>query len=169
MQYHSISTRDLSRLHQYGKKLVLRIFLGYELIAGGIWKGNIQIADLEDLENLDASEIHLRRINSKEVLISQKGNEPDLNGTLSHPFLVGVGSALFPLWCACLLLGLGWCRSGGVGAPSEMPLMSLSSLICPGCRAFLRRLRAFWYTLACLKRKVFFFIFILSYVRVCPQ
>ena len=73
----------------------------------------------------------------------------------------GFRSALFPLWCACLLLGLWWCRSFGcVEAPSEMPLMSLSSFICPGCRAFLPRFRAFWYTpvvclfLACLKRKV---------------
>ena len=40
-----------------------------------------------------------------------------------------------------------WCRCFGcVGSPSEMPLMSPSSLNFPGCRAFLRRLRAFWYT-----------------------
>ena len=30
------------------------------------------IADLEDLENMDASEIYLRRIYAKEVFISQK-------------------------------------------------------------------------------------------------
>ena len=33
------------------------------------------IADLEDLEKLDASEIYPRVINAKEVLISQKGEE----------------------------------------------------------------------------------------------
>ena len=44
-----------------------------ELIAGEIWEGDILIAELEDLEKLQASEIHPRRINAKEVLISQKG------------------------------------------------------------------------------------------------
>ena len=51
MKHHAISTRDLSRLHQFGKKVVPWIFLGYELIAGGFWKGDIRIADLEDMEN----------------------------------------------------------------------------------------------------------------------
>ena len=49
--------------------LARKYFLGYELIAGGIWKGNILIADLEELEKLDASEIYPRRINANEVLI----------------------------------------------------------------------------------------------------
>ena len=34
VEYHPISTRDLTRLHQFGKKVLLGIFLGYELIAG---------------------------------------------------------------------------------------------------------------------------------------
>ena len=61
---HPISVRDQSRLHQFGKEVLLGDFLGYELIAGGIWKGDIPIADLEDLEKLDASEIYPRRINA---------------------------------------------------------------------------------------------------------
>ena len=72
VENHMISTRDQSRLHQFGKKVLPGIFLGCELIAGGIWKGDILIAELEDLEGLDASEIYPRRINAKEVLISQK-------------------------------------------------------------------------------------------------
>ena len=47
VEYHPISTRDLSRIHQFGKKVLPGIFLGYELIAGGIWKGDFLIADLE--------------------------------------------------------------------------------------------------------------------------
>ena len=81
LEYHPISTRDQSRLYQFGKKVLLGIFRGYQLIAGGIWKGDILIADLEDLEKLDASEIYHRR---KEVLISQKGDEiisPVADGT----------------------------------------------------------------------------------------
>ena len=44
-----ISTRDQSRLHQIGKKVLPGIFLGYELVAGRIWKGDILIADMEEL------------------------------------------------------------------------------------------------------------------------
>ena len=51
------------------------ICLGYELIAGRIWIGDILIADLEDFEKLDASEIYPRRINAKEILIRQKDDE----------------------------------------------------------------------------------------------
>ena len=68
VEYHPISTRDLSRLHQFGKKILPGIFLGYEFVAGGIWIGDILIADLEDLEKLDASEIYHRRNNAKELL-----------------------------------------------------------------------------------------------------
>ena len=35
------------------------------LIAGGFWKGDILIADIEELEIMDASEIYPRRINAK--------------------------------------------------------------------------------------------------------
>ena len=45
---------------------------GYELIAGGLSKGDILTADSEDLEMMDGSEIYPRRIKAEEVLISQK-------------------------------------------------------------------------------------------------
>ena len=84
VEYHPISTRDQSRRHPFGKKVLLVIFLGYALIAGGIWKGDILIADLEDLEKLHASENYPRRIKAKEVLIRQKNDEfifPVADGT----------------------------------------------------------------------------------------
>ena len=56
VEYHLVSSRDQARIHQFGKKVLLGILLGYELIAGGIWREDILIADLEDLEKLDASE-----------------------------------------------------------------------------------------------------------------
>ena len=68
----SISVRDQSRLHRFGKKVSPEIFRGFVLIAGGIWKGDIMISDIEELEKLDAQEKNPRRINAKEVLISQK-------------------------------------------------------------------------------------------------
>ena len=60
VEYHPISARDPSRLHQFVKKVLPGIFLGCELFAGN-WKGDILIADLEDLERLEASEIYHRK------------------------------------------------------------------------------------------------------------
>ena len=57
VEYYPISARDQARFQQFGKKVLPAIFLGYALIAGGIWEGDILIADIEELENLDASEI----------------------------------------------------------------------------------------------------------------
>ena len=71
-EYHPIPVRDQSRIHQLCKKVLPGIFLGYELIAVRIWKGDLLIVDLEDLEKLDASEMCPRRINAKEVLITQE-------------------------------------------------------------------------------------------------
>ena len=77
-----LCTRSV-QLHQFGKEVILAISLGYELIARGIWKADILIADLQDLD-MDASESYSRRINAKEVLITQKGDEfnfPIADGT----------------------------------------------------------------------------------------
>ena len=63
VEHHSISPRDQARIHQFDKKISPGILLGYELVAGRIWKGDILTADLEDLENLD---------DAKEILIRQK-------------------------------------------------------------------------------------------------
>ena len=66
------------------RKYYQESFLGYELVAGGMWKGDVLIADLEDLEKLDPSNIYPRKINAKEVLIRQKDDEfifPFADGT----------------------------------------------------------------------------------------
>ena len=44
VEYHPTSTRNLSRLHQFGKKVLRGIFLGFDLIAVGIWQEDILIA-----------------------------------------------------------------------------------------------------------------------------
>ena len=74
VEWHAISAKDQSRLHQFGPKVLPGIFLGYVLYAGGIWKGDIVVADIEELEEMDASEIHARRLNAKEVLTPMKGD-----------------------------------------------------------------------------------------------
>ena len=48
-EYHPISAKDQSRPHQFGPKVLPGKFLGYVLYAGGIWKGVIMIADIEEI------------------------------------------------------------------------------------------------------------------------
>ena len=73
VEYHTISAKDLSRLHQFRKKVLPGIFLGYVLHAERLWKGDLMVADIEELEKMDASEIHARRLNANEVISSKIG------------------------------------------------------------------------------------------------
>ena len=85
VEYHPISANDLSRLHQFCPKVLPSIFLGYALYAEGIWKGDIMVADIEELEEMDVSELHARRLNAKEVLTPQRSGQftfPVADGTV---------------------------------------------------------------------------------------
>ena len=73
VEYHPTTAKDQSRTHQFGKKVLPGLFLGYALYAGGIWKGDGLIADLEELETMDASEIYSKRLNAKEVIFPKQG------------------------------------------------------------------------------------------------
>ena len=73
VEYHPITAKDQSRIHQFGKKVSPGLFFGYALYAGGIWKGDVLIADLEKLETMDASEIYSKRLNAKEVIFPKQG------------------------------------------------------------------------------------------------
>ena len=72
VEYHPKTAKDRSRIHQFGKKVFPGLFLGYALYAGGIWKGDVLIADLEELETMDASEIFSERLNAKEVIFPKE-------------------------------------------------------------------------------------------------
>ena len=72
VEYYPISAKDQSRIHQFGKKVLPGLFLGYALYAGAIWKGDIMVAHIEELETMDASEIYSKRLNAKEVIFSQR-------------------------------------------------------------------------------------------------
>ena len=50
VEYHPKTAKDQSRIHQFGK-----------------------IADLEELETMDASEIYSKRLNAKEVIFPKQG------------------------------------------------------------------------------------------------
>ena len=79
VEYYPISAKDQSRIHQFGKKVLPGLFLGHALYAGGIWKGDILVADIEELETMDASEIYSKRLNAKEVIF------PSENGKFIFP------------------------------------------------------------------------------------
>ena len=83
VEYHPISAKDQSRLRQFGSKVLPGFFLGYALYVGGIWKGDIMVADIEVLEKVDASELHAKRLNAKEVLT------PPRSGTFMFPVADG--------------------------------------------------------------------------------
>ena len=75
VEYHPITAKDQSRIHQFGKKVLAGLFLGYAIVRGVTWKGDILVADVEELETMDASEIYSKRLNAKEVLFPQEKGE----------------------------------------------------------------------------------------------
>ena len=83
VEYYPISAKDQSRIHQLGKKVLPGLFLGYALYVGGIWKGDILVADIEELETMGASEIYSKRLNVKEVIL------PKENGKFMFPVADG--------------------------------------------------------------------------------
>ena len=59
VEYHPITTKDKSRIHQFGKKVLPGLFLWYALYAGGIWKGDVLVADFGEMMN--ASELYSKK------------------------------------------------------------------------------------------------------------
>ena len=69
VEYHPITAKDQSRIHQFGKKVLPRLFLGYALYTlGEFGKGDVLIADLEEFASMGASEIYSKTLNAKEVI-----------------------------------------------------------------------------------------------------
>ena len=67
--------KDQSRVRQFGKKVLPGLFLGYALYAGRTWEGDVLVADLEELETVDASEIYSKRLNAKEVIFPKENGK----------------------------------------------------------------------------------------------
>ena len=66
VEYYLISAKEQSRIHQFGKKVLPGLFLGYVVYSGGIWKGDILVADIQELETMDASEIYSKKDSKQE-------------------------------------------------------------------------------------------------------
>ena len=62
-------TENLKMNEEFG------ILPGHALFAGGIREEDILIAEIEVLDKFNVSETHSRRLNAKEVLITQKDGE----------------------------------------------------------------------------------------------
>ena len=75
VEYHPISAKDQARIHQFGKKSLPGLFLGYALYAEWMWKGDILVADLEEMETMDASEIYSKRLTAKKVIFPKKNGK----------------------------------------------------------------------------------------------
>ena len=75
VEYHPISAKDQSRIHQFGKKVLPGLFLGYALYAVRILKGDVLVADLEELETMDASDIYSKRLNAQEVIFPKENGK----------------------------------------------------------------------------------------------
>ena len=74
VEYHPISAKDQSGLHPFGAKVLPGIFLSCALSQ-----------TLKNLDEMDASKIHARRLNAKEVLTPQRGGNfifPVADGTV---------------------------------------------------------------------------------------
>ena len=83
VEYYPITAKDQSRIHRFGRKVLPGLFLGYALYAEGIWKGDVLISDLEEL---DASEIYSKRLNAKEVIFfPNKEIFPIADGRIKTP------------------------------------------------------------------------------------
>ena len=85
VEYYPTSSKGQSRNHQFGKKVLPGLFLGYALYTGGIQKGDVLIADLEELKAMDASEIYSDRLNAKEVIFPGENGKfifPDADGRI---------------------------------------------------------------------------------------
>ena len=79
VEYHLNSAKDTSTL-QFGPKVLPGKFFGFVLYPVRIRKGNMRVADIEELEEVDASELHARRLNAKEVLTPMKNDNVHIPG-----------------------------------------------------------------------------------------
>ena len=85
VEYHLISAKDLSRLHQFGTSLPR--YIPWICVVRGVnlEKRHIGRRDIEELEQMDASEIYAKRLNAKEMSTPMSGEKfmfPVADGTV---------------------------------------------------------------------------------------
>ena len=68
VEYHPMTAKDKCRIHQIWKESFTWIVPRIRSVRGWIWKGDVLVADLVELETMDASDINLKRLNAKDVI-----------------------------------------------------------------------------------------------------
>ena len=85
VDYLPISSKDQSRLHQFGAKVLPGLFLGYVSCEENLERRHYGGRHRRIGGDMDASELHARRLNAKEVLTPQRSG--------NFRFLVADGTA----------------------------------------------------------------------------
>ena len=68
IEYKPSQQSDIMRLHQFGKKMLSGIFIGYVQHAGGGWTGDLTIVDWQQVEQATTnSDIYTKRFKAEEV------------------------------------------------------------------------------------------------------
>ena len=81
VSYKPIFRIDEARLHHVGNRMLPGIFMGHVFRAEGGWSGDLPVSDREDLENLTASDIHVKRFKRQEVAQEGKLLWPGAEGS----------------------------------------------------------------------------------------
>ena len=79
VEYYPILQKTSQESINLERKSYLDCSLDTLCTRGGIWKGDTLVADNEELETMDASEIYSKRLNAKEVIF------PTKNGNFIFP------------------------------------------------------------------------------------
>ena len=84
VEYQPISAKDQSRIHQFERKYYLYRSLDTPCTQYESGKGDLLVADIDELQQMDASEIYVKRLTAKEVLTPSRGEKfkfPIADGT----------------------------------------------------------------------------------------
>ena len=86
VEYHPKTAKDQSRIHQFGKKVLPGLFLGYALYAGEFGRVTYWSQTLRSWKRC-ASEIYSKRLNAKEVIFPKQGDFifPIADGRIKTP------------------------------------------------------------------------------------
>ena len=87
VEYYPISAREQWKSINLERKYYLDCSSNTLCTRGGIWKGDMMVADIEELETMDASEIYSKRLNAKEVIFPKQGEFifPIADGRIKTP------------------------------------------------------------------------------------
>ena len=84
VEYHPISLQDQAKVPSVRDENILRHLYGLRSkCEGRSWKGDLLVADVEGSQGNDASDVYLRRVTTKEVLVSKE------RGHFILPFIDG--------------------------------------------------------------------------------